>query len=102
MLERFTSINAEEYRKWQEIINSIALNSVSLGQALMPALESTSKSMSEFSDALHEYAKKHYLQTHGRLPGSERTSRLRKKRRDAVMRFTWKEKASGSDVPEGL
>jgi hypothetical protein len=55
------------------------------------AFEEAAKTMREFGDAVQRAARKQYLQEHGRLPGSERTSRLRKKRRDAVERFVFKE-----------
>lgn len=39
--------------------------------------------------SFYEDQKKHYLLFHKRLPGSERTARLRKKRYDRVVNFYW-------------
>lgn len=41
----------------------------------------------ELADTVYDGIERAYLEEHGSLPGSERTRRLRKKRRDAVLRW---------------
>ncbi len=55
-----------------------------LAITVQPTLQFATKAMVEFNSAVRALACREYLASHGRLPGSNRTSRLRKKRRKIV------------------
>jgi hypothetical protein len=76
------------------------------GQSLIEPTRETCKALQEFGITaaragenlrltlflLHEQMENKYRKTYGRIPGSKRTKRLRKKRRDAINRFTFEGK----------
>lgn len=51
-----------------------------INRCVMPALDN-------FGRAYYAFAERTYLGAHGTLPGSDRNARLRKKRRDAILRW---------------
>jgi len=68
-------------------------------QFAISALERAGKAFSDMSEAIltgvYRAAAKEYLKTHKRLPGSERTARLRKKRRTKVLAWAFSAKRAG-------
>lgn len=60
---------------------------IAFGTAMRPAVEAAAKAMRQFGLAYYQVAQHTYKQEFGRLPGSERTARLRKKRKKMV--YDW-------------
>lgn len=58
-----------------------------LKDVMRDASESAMAGLRLFAEAYVDLAAKAYLRTHRRLPGSERTARLRKKRRVVLLRW---------------
>jgi hypothetical protein len=56
-----------------------------IGKAMQPAFEAAGRAMGQFYESVIATAERQYLAEFGRLPGSTRTARLRKKRRKRVM-----------------
>jgi hypothetical protein len=54
---------------------------------LLSAIGRARSQMERFASALRQSQERAYLTEHPRLPGSTRTARLRKKRRDTVARW---------------
>lgn len=52
---------------------------------LQPVAAAAAESLSSLGDAFYHIAARQYRAQHGRLPGSSRTARLRKKRRSKVL-----------------
>jgi hypothetical protein len=58
-------------------------------RAVTPAFQRCAKAMEVFGECWYKMAEKSYRQHHGKLPGSDKTKRLRKKRKKKVLeRFT--------------
>lgn len=68
--------------------SGLTLSSLTLSaEAFDASFERAISAMRTFGRCLWAAACSEYLKAHGRLPGSNRTSRLRKKRRDEVCRW---------------
>lgn len=68
-----------------------------MAAAMLPAMLAVKAAFDQFGDRYYAYACWVYLRQHQRLPGSDRTARLRKKRRDAVLRWFEAEMARQRD-----
>ena len=53
------------------------------------AMRRASQTLTTFGETVYAVAERHYLQCHARLPGGRSSARLRKKRRDLVLRWFW-------------
>lgn len=58
-----------------------------VAEAFRPVAEAASKAFKRFGDAFYAMAEKEYRRVNGSPPGSTKTARLRKKRRDHVLRW---------------
>ncbi len=56
-------------------------------EAVKGAIEHAAKVFARFGETAMQIAEREYLSHHKRLPGSSRTSRLRKKRRSRVLHW---------------
>jgi len=62
-------------------------SAIALGVAMRPAAERMAAAIQAFSAAYLQLAIAEYKRHHGSLPGSDRTARLRKKRRSVALRW---------------
>lgn len=74
LVSGFCATNREQVRK----------AAIAFGEAMRPAVESAAKALRQFGLAYYQVAQHAYRKEFGRLPGSERTARLRKKRLKVV------------------
>lgn len=70
----FSARNIEQVRK----------AAIAFGDAMRPAVEAAAKALHQFALTYYQVAQQTYKKELGRLPGSERTARLRKKRKKVV------------------
>lgn len=69
----------------QNKIEAIRKSGISFGIGLVPAFKQASKALTEFGNYFYKMAESLYKKQHGKLPGSNRTKRLRKKRKKIVL-----------------
>ena len=73
----------------QNLNDSILSFSNAMSENLLPVFQSFYEVSGTFTLMLDDQAKREYLKHHKRLPGSEKTKRLRKKRRTRVLKWYW-------------
>jgi hypothetical protein len=81
-----------EERRRKELAEIFAAEIREMNRAFLGASEvawGAGASLATLSSTLQRAAEREYLKHYSRLPGSTRTARLRKKRRDTVMRAFW-------------
>jgi hypothetical protein len=69
----------------KNLLDQITESSKAFANALRPAAEQAGRAMQELHNAFYTEAKNQWRAKRGRLPGSDRTARLRKKRQSKVM-----------------
>src|SRR5690606_25236474 len=78
-------MNKNEQNQSGTAHRGVPIPALALANAFKPAAEAASRALEAFGAAWCSAAESEYLRHHRRLPGSNRTARLRKKRRAKVL-----------------